>query len=129
MMTTSGRCLWQVVKFSKPAPGLGGGLPAVHPQTWIPRTPSVSAYEDGHALQPALCPCASSHSHLPACLPAHQSLMPGVVFSCLPAPPTVRVQDKNKGGFKPDVEEEYEDASGNVYNKKTYEDMKRQGLL
>uniref|UniRef100_A0A2K5J605 Splicing factor 3A subunit 3 n=1 Tax=Colobus angolensis palliatus TaxID=336983 RepID=A0A2K5J605_COLAP len=29
----------------------------------------------------------------------------------------------------PDTEEEYEDSSGNVENKKTYEDLKRQGLL
>ena len=26
-------------------------------------------------------------------------------------------------------EEEYEDHEGNVFNKKTYEDLKRQGLL
>ncbi len=26
-------------------------------------------------------------------------------------------------------EEEYEDTEGNVFNKKTYEDLKRQGLL
>ena len=26
-------------------------------------------------------------------------------------------------------EEEFEDAQGNVYNKKTYEDLKRQGLV
>lgn len=26
-------------------------------------------------------------------------------------------------------QEEYEDSSGNVVNKKTYEDLKRQGLL
>ncbi|GAA5801610.1 hypothetical protein EDC94DRAFT_543742 [Helicostylum pulchrum] len=30
---------------------------------------------------------------------------------------------------KADVVEEYEDAEGNVYNKKTYEDLKRQGIL
>lgn len=29
----------------------------------------------------------------------------------------------------PDHEEEYEDSLGNVVNKKTYEDLKRQGLL
>lgn len=28
-----------------------------------------------------------------------------------------------------DTEEEYEDAQGNVYNKKTYEDLKRQGII
>ena len=27
------------------------------------------------------------------------------------------------------IQEEYEDSSGNVVNKKTYEDLKRQGLL
>lgn len=31
--------------------------------------------------------------------------------------------------WQPDAEEEYEDSSGNVGNKKTYEDLKRQGLL
>ncbi|KAL0607245.1 Splicing factor 3A subunit 3 [Plecturocebus cupreus] len=31
--------------------------------------------------------------------------------------------------WRPDTEEEYEDLSGNVVNKKTYEDLKRQGLL
>lgn len=38
-------------------------------------------------------------------------------------------QDKGKGGFKADVDEEFEDSAGNVYNKKTYEDMQRQGLI
>lgn len=34
-------------------------------------------------------------------------------------------------GSSPDsfFQEEYEDSSGNVVNKKTYEDLKRQGLL
>jgi len=31
--------------------------------------------------------------------------------------------------FRPEVEEEYEDSQGNVVNKRTYEDLKRQGLL
>ncbi|CAD7691121.1 unnamed protein product [Nyctereutes procyonoides] len=31
--------------------------------------------------------------------------------------------------WQPDTEEEYEDSSGNMVNKKTYEDLKRQGLL
>jgi len=34
-----------------------------------------------------------------------------------------------EGAWKPDVEEEFEDADGNVLNKKTYEDLRRQGLL
>ncbi|GAB4814775.1 hypothetical protein N2152v2_001821 [Parachlorella kessleri] len=39
------------------------------------------------------------------------------------------LQEREKGGFKQDVDEEFEDAQGNVYNKKTYEDLKRQGLI
>ena len=31
--------------------------------------------------------------------------------------------------WRPEVEEEYEDKDGNVYNKKTFTDLKRQGLL
>ncbi|CAA7026692.1 unnamed protein product [Microthlaspi erraticum] len=36
-------------------------------------------------------------------------------------------QGENK--WKPEVEEEFEDQEGNVYNKKTYSDLKRQGLI
>ncbi|EFJ51494.1 splicing factor 3a, subunit 3 [Volvox carteri f. nagariensis] len=35
---------------------------------------------------------------------------------------------KAKGDFKPE-DEEFEDAQGNVYSKKTYDDLKRQGLI
>eukprot|EP01147_Barroeca_monosierra_P010325 gene10325-2466_t len=38
-------------------------------------------------------------------------------------------QQKNKERFEPDQEEEYEDSMGNVVNKKTYNDLLRQGLL
>lgn len=31
--------------------------------------------------------------------------------------------------WRPEVEEEYEDTDGNVYNKKTFTDLKKQGLL
>ena len=31
--------------------------------------------------------------------------------------------------WRPDLEEEYEDLDGNVYNKKTYSDLQRQGLI
>ncbi|XP_004288108.1 PREDICTED: splicing factor 3A subunit 3-like [Fragaria vesca subsp. vesca] len=31
--------------------------------------------------------------------------------------------------WRPELEEEYEDREGNVYNKKTYTDLKRQGLI
>ena len=33
------------------------------------------------------------------------------------------------GGSVPEELEEFEDEQGNVYNKKTYMDLKRQGLL
>lgn len=44
------------------------------------------------------------------------------------------VWDKLKGQktaerWQPEAEEEFEDSMGNVVNKKTYEDLKRQGLL
>ncbi|CAG7878916.1 unnamed protein product [Brassica rapa] len=41
-----------------------------------------------------------------------------------------RIQERqgvNK--WRPEVEEEYEDGDGNVYNKNTYSDLKRQGLI
>lgn len=46
----------------------------------------------------------------------------------------ILVWDKLKGQksaerWMPEHEEEYEDSMGNVVNKKTYEDLKRQGLL
>lgn len=37
--------------------------------------------------------------------------------------------ERQRDKFQPLVEEEYEDSQGNVVNKKTYEDLKRQGLL
>ncbi len=39
------------------------------------------------------------------------------------------MQEREKGGFKPEQDEEFEDAEGNVYNRKTYEDLRRQGLI
>ena len=38
------------------------------------------------------------------------------------------IEDKNKTEFNPDVEEQYEDENGNVYNKKMMMDLKKQGL-
>lgn len=38
-------------------------------------------------------------------------------------------EEKQKEKFLPSTEEEYEDSEGRVVNKKTYEDLKRQGLL
>ncbi|VDM52614.1 unnamed protein product [Angiostrongylus costaricensis] len=37
--------------------------------------------------------------------------------------------EKERQKWNPDLDEEYEDTSGNVVNKKMYEDLKRQGLL
>jgi hypothetical protein len=38
-------------------------------------------------------------------------------------------QERQTGGFNPEMDEELEDAAGNVYSRKVYEDLKRQGLL
>lgn len=38
-------------------------------------------------------------------------------------------KSKNVEKWKPDTEEEFEDTAGNVVNRKTYEDLRRQGLL
>jgi len=38
-------------------------------------------------------------------------------------------KDSTNKEWKPDVEEEFEDREGNVFNKKIYQDLKRQGLL
>ena len=39
------------------------------------------------------------------------------------------MQEREKGGYTQEMEEEFEDRAGNVYNKKTYEDLQRQGLI
>mmetsp|Transcript_16887 Transcript_16887/g.30636 ORF Transcript_16887/g.30636 Transcript_16887/m.30636 type:complete len:624 (-) Transcript_16887:290-2161(-) len=39
------------------------------------------------------------------------------------------IRERGKGGFRPEAEEELEDALGNVYNRKTFEDLRRQGLI
>ena len=39
------------------------------------------------------------------------------------------LQGKGSGKWDKATDEEYEDADGNVYNKKTYEDLERQGLI
>lgn len=40
------------------------------------------------------------------------------------------LQDRQSGGeFQKDQDEEFEDAEGNVYKKKTWLDLKRQGLV
>ena len=38
-------------------------------------------------------------------------------------------QEKQQVDFKMDQEEEFEDSQGNVMSRKTYEDLRRQGLL
>ena len=68
-------------------------------------------------------------------LVASMSIWTGVVLS--PSPPAYASspfppsppQDKAKGGFHAEVDEEFEDAQGNVYNRKTFEDLRRQGLI
>lgn len=38
-------------------------------------------------------------------------------------------EETKKVAWRPDAEEEYEDAEGNVIPKKTYEDLVRQGII
>jgi len=38
-------------------------------------------------------------------------------------------EQQDKSAWKPEAEEECEDADGNVYNRKTFEDLKRQGII
>lgn len=45
---------------------------------------------------------------------------------CCPRPHSLLTQT---GGFNAEADEELEDEQGNVYNKKTYEDLRRQGLI
>ncbi|XP_030532398.1 splicing factor SF3a60 homolog [Rhodamnia argentea] len=41
-----------------------------------------------------------------------------------------RIQERSGvNKWRPDLEEEYEDKEGNIYNKKTYADLQRQGLI
>jgi splicing factor 3A subunit 3 len=37
--------------------------------------------------------------------------------------------ESGKGSFNPELDEEFEDLMGNVMNRKTYTDLRRQGLL
>jgi splicing factor 3A subunit 3 len=39
------------------------------------------------------------------------------------------LKDRGAGHWNPETQEEFEDEDGNVYNKKTYMDLKRQGLV
>lgn len=39
------------------------------------------------------------------------------------------LQQREAGGFRAEEDEEYEDAEGNVFNRKVYTDLQRQGLL
>eukprot|EP00892_Ulva_mutabilis_P000046 jgi/Ulvmu1/10041/UM059_0091.1 len=39
------------------------------------------------------------------------------------------LQKRNTGNWNPDLQEEFEDEDGNVYNRRTYIDLQRQGLV
>lgn len=39
------------------------------------------------------------------------------------------LQKRNTGNWNPDLQEEFEDEEGNVYNRRTYIDLQRQGLV
>lgn len=66
-------------------------------------------------------------------------MAPEVLAHCLLTPaswlllhlvlPPVTPKERQTGGFNPEMDEELEDASGNVYSRRVYEDLRRQGLL
>ena len=73
----------------------------------------------------------SSHRN-PVCWITCQVLSVQSVMLSHTSPPHIVCgwrQEREVGGFKAEAEEEFEDAEGNVYNKRTYEDLKRQGLI
>lgn len=80
-------------------------------------------------------PSRETSSHLPnLCLNAlgkHVSYQAHIATLGGLATPLKRqsAQEREKGGFKAEVEEEFEDTDGNVYSKKTFEDLRRQGLI
>ena len=39
------------------------------------------------------------------------------------------MRESQESQFRPDMEEEFEDEDGNLLNKKTYLDMRKQGLI
>lgn len=39
------------------------------------------------------------------------------------------MQEKQTGGFRADLDEEMEDREGNVYQRRVYEDLMREGLI
>lgn len=59
--------------------------------------------------------------------------MRAIHFFSYPSTPTNALEQLLKEAtlteFKPDEEEEFEDADGNVFSKKTFEELKKQGLL
>ena len=62
-------------------------------------------------------------------MPALDQNMPWIeTWPCVHVRPGCGLQAKGVGNFKVE-DEEFEDDSGNVYNKKTYDDLKRQGLI
>ena len=62
-------------------------------------------------------------------LPLLSALPATIVHAWLQCDILAMLQDREKPGHKIEVDEEFEDAEGNVYNRKTYEDLKRQGLI
>ena len=58
-----------------------------------------------------------------------KALSATIMHACLRCDVLAMLQDREKPGHKIEVDEEFEDAEGNVYNRKTYEDLKRQGLI
>ena len=39
------------------------------------------------------------------------------------------LRESQESQFRPDIDEQFEDNEGNILNKKTYTDMRKQGLI
>ena len=80
-----------------------------------------------------VCVCVYIYTHIYISLSIQQGWLPlsARVGGALCTSLTVcnQVQEREVGGFKAEAEEEFEDAEGNVYNRRTYEDLKRQGII
>lgn len=89
----------------------------------------VLGFHSGHEV--ATSECVSARPAEGSVMPwkAGCNRVPQACTRMAAAAAAAAVQERNTGGFNPELDEELEDAQGNVYSRKVYEDLKRQGLL
>ena len=77
---------------------------------------------------------SSSYSNIAPTLFHHkiwlsQNFQSNISFLFIMANPWKLKEQKAHERFNPHIDEEFEDSEGNVVNRKTYDDMRRQGIL